>query len=1166
MPREAALQSFIRAVRRRWFAQVILAAAGKACALAAIPIAAAVAADRIGSFEGSALAVVAVGVTALVVVAVWSALPSLSDRPSDVRVARFVEERVALTPGAEPLDDALVSAVAPGPTAVSPGVRDLLARAALARLDGTAPQLIVPRALILRAGSRALGGTVLLLASLVLAADPLARTMEALLVAFPGSVQVLVHPGDARVVAGQPLRIRAVVSRRGRSLVRQTPSLTVSAGSEQRTVPMQPDGEGFVFPFESVDRTFRYRVSAGAAVSADHTVTALFPPRVRRIDLRYDYPGFTSLPPREEENGGDIYGPRGTRVRVRVHTDGPVVSGELAMGAGDNGALRPAGDRVLEADLVLARDDSYRVGLLDGDGLRSTGGTQYFIRLMDDRPPDVRIVRPAGDQQITPLEEVLIEARADDDHGIETFELVYTTPAGQTRAVPFASTAGNATTRLGAHLLAAEDLRVRPGDVIAYHARARDVGRGRRPTLARSDMFFLEVRPFNEEFVSAQSQAGGAGADPELESLITAQKEIINATWNLERRSGAGRSVTDLRAVALAQADLKARVEQIAGRNGRGRSSWRPPQRLLPQAGRGNLQGADLVSRAADAMGRAVGHLDGLRTAEALPQQMAALQALLQAQAEVRRRQVLQQQAGGAGGAGRQGQDLSALFDKELQRQQRTNYETRSEIEDRPDRRNDSALDRIRDLARRQEELSRRQRDLAEAKLSAEELKRQLERLTREQTELREQVEELARQQNASAPSDDQAQGDPTPQQGSQPGSTRVQGDPAGNASQGTGAMRDASEEMRAASSDLQRANPNAAAESAGRAAERLREIEQAMRGDGPEARLRVAGELRLEARQIAEEQRRIAAEAERLDRAAAGSSVDARRRLAGEKDRLAERVDGLQRAAEQLAGAGNGGTDVSQVSARDVARELTDRRIGQRMRDTARQMREEPGGGVPNGRGGARGPEAGPLAEPERELARAMNEIVDRLGTGEEGGDVSAGLGQTQAIRERLDRLEQAIRDRETRAQTGRGPQAAPGDVGRQGREGRGGNTGAGEGGELEKLREEYARELQRARETVARLQRSSSRENLGGATPEHHEWSQADPGTEPFKQDYTGWASLRRDVDDALDRYESALSAELASNARRDRLSAGGSDRVPDAYRKLIARYYEALAKSGR
>ena len=60
-----------------------------------------------------------------------------------------------------------------------------------------------------------------------------------------------------------------------------------------------------------------------------------------------------------------------------------------------------------------------------------------------------------------------------------------------------------------AHCSPAEDLKVKPGDVITYYARARDIARGKRRREATSDMFFLEVKPFNEEFVAAQSQAMG---------------------------------------------------------------------------------------------------------------------------------------------------------------------------------------------------------------------------------------------------------------------------------------------------------------------------------------------------------------------------------------------------------------------------------------------------------------------------------------------------------------------------------------------------------------------------------------------------------------------------------------------------------------------------------
>src|SRR5215207_6757717 len=166
-------------------------------------------------------------------------------------------------------------------------------------------------------------------------------------------------------------------------------------------------------------------------------------------------------------------------------------------------------------------------------------------------------------------------------------------------------------------------------------------------------MFFLEVKPFTEEFVQAQSQAmGGGGQSTQIDTLIAVQKEIINATWNIERRSTAGRSSEDIKAIADAQAELKTRVERIAGGGRRGMRGF-VPQQILPPAPRSSRDlGRDPVAEAIAAMGRAVEQLHGTRTADALPHEMAALRGLLQAQAEVRRRQVMQQSASAGGGGG----------------------------------------------------------------------------------------------------------------------------------------------------------------------------------------------------------------------------------------------------------------------------------------------------------------------------------------------------------------------------------------------------------------------------------------------------------------------------------------------------------------------------------
>ena len=546
-----------------------------------MPLVAGAVTIRAFGLDGSALALTSAASLVLALVGTIAVAFRIERRPDDRRVARFIEERLADSPGAPAADDAIVSALERPGSEAAAAFHPLVVAAALKKLEATSPADIVTSSVLRRASLHAVAGSAVLAAALWLSARPVTQAFETAWVAlFPDSIHVEVLPGDVRVVAGQPLKIRAVVRGVRGPLTRVSPTMTVAAGKESRTVPLAQNGDGFEFAFESVDRTFRYAIAAGASRSREYTVTALFPPRVRRIDVRYEYPSFAGLEPRDEKDAGDLYGPAGTRVHLRIHADKPVTSGAIALSGGTlTQPLRAAGDQILETDLVLTKDDSYRLRLEDRDGLRTNGDTEYFIRLMDDRPPDVRILRPGGDQQITPLEEVGIEARADDDYGVSSFELVYSVAGQREHVVPFSRLSGTTLSKIGARLIAAEDLHVEPGDVVTYYARATDVGRGKRPTQTKSDIFFLEIRPFNEEFVEAQSQAMAGASDPQLEGLIAAQKEIINATWNIERRSVAGRSVNDVKAVSQAQAELKSRVEQMMSPGGR-RPQFQAPQQV----------------------------------------------------------------------------------------------------------------------------------------------------------------------------------------------------------------------------------------------------------------------------------------------------------------------------------------------------------------------------------------------------------------------------------------------------------------------------------------------------------------------------------------------------------------------------------------------------------
>src|SRR5437773_2062008 len=102
-----------------------------------------------------------------------------------------------------------------------------------------------------------------------------------------------------------------------------------------------------------------------ARQTLDAASLALFPSRltlgVTRIDVDYTYPAALRLEPRTEEDSGDIYAPPGTDIRLRVHTDRPAASGQMALGDGRKIALTAEAPTLLATTLKVVDDNSYRV-------------------------------------------------------------------------------------------------------------------------------------------------------------------------------------------------------------------------------------------------------------------------------------------------------------------------------------------------------------------------------------------------------------------------------------------------------------------------------------------------------------------------------------------------------------------------------------------------------------------------------------------------------------------------------------------------------------------------------------------------------------------------------------------------------------------------------------
>ncbi len=130
------------------------------------------------------------------------------------------------------------------------------------------------------------------------------------------------------------------------------------------------------------------------------------------------------------------------------------------------------------------------------------------------------------------------------------------------------------------HLLDFESFKAAPDQLLTYFFWAEDIGPDGQPRRSSGDMFFAEVRHFEEIFRqgeqppegSAQNeqQQGEEGNAQQSDKLAELQKEIINGTWKLVRRETSAKpSAKFVEDGKVLQESQKAVIEQAGQLGGR---------------------------------------------------------------------------------------------------------------------------------------------------------------------------------------------------------------------------------------------------------------------------------------------------------------------------------------------------------------------------------------------------------------------------------------------------------------------------------------------------------------------------------------------------------------------------------------------------------------------
>src|SRR3954463_94136 len=502
----------IREVRRRW--RMKLALRGAAIAVACIAAALVLSAMTLQWMRFTAESILGFRIVLAGAIAglgyVFLARPLLR-RVTDEQVALYLEEH-------EPsLEAAIISAVEAehdGVSAQSPALVRKLVATAVEKCRAIEDGRRVESAPV-RRYSGALGGVVALAVLIFLLGPAYMRHALSALLVISRSVEAAapyridVTPGHSTIPRGadQPISAKLVGFQSDQAVLMVRKSQT-AAFERVPLIRSEDKYEGTLF---DVAAPMEYFVEAVGVRSPMYTIKVADMPYVQKLELEYHFPAYTGLAPRKIEDGGDVAVLRGTEIRVRALTTMKADGGAVVIDDKTQVPMTIAADGALLSSFTADHDGFYRIDLEAPGGTRVAGSPKYSIDVLADQPPAVSFVKPGRDTAASPIEEVFLEAKAEDDYGIRSMELVYSVNGGAEKTVKLFDSAARMATVSAGHTLFMEEMGLKPGDSVSYYARAFDNNTVAGPQKATSDLYFLRVRPLTKDFRKADSQAGGGG-------------------------------------------------------------------------------------------------------------------------------------------------------------------------------------------------------------------------------------------------------------------------------------------------------------------------------------------------------------------------------------------------------------------------------------------------------------------------------------------------------------------------------------------------------------------------------------------------------------------------------------------------------------------------------
>ena len=609
----------------------------------------------------------------------------------------------------------------------------------------------------------------------------------------------------------------------------------------------------------SVKQDLRYLIDFDGKQTREYKVTVFDLPSLVRSDLELRFPSYTGLETKKLEDAFEATVVEGTTIGVACRVNKPLVSVKLVENNGTSVALTadPANPLVYRTDFVPTKRHKLKLVLTDDAGRVNRDAEEFRFEAIPNRPPELKLAFPGQDVKVSPLEEVLVEATASDDFGLVETGLVLSIPGREPLTITLGKDQLGSQQRKLSHLQRLEELKVEPDELISYYVYADDYGPDGKQRRTSSDLFFAEVRPFEEIFRELEAPPGGqsqaAGSQQQgnpLTKLAELQKQIVVATWKLARSPSTKWDAKQAEHVKVIRDSQQKAIEQLEALADKVTDPKSQP--ILKTI-------AEQMAAADRSLGQALSESSPAPLTPAAAAELAAYQGLLKLRA--REHLIMKGSQSASGSSGSSSPSEQQMKELELSNKQ-NRYEDQKQAQQQPGQQqqeNLAMLDRLKELAKRQQGVNEQLKELeaalrtAKTEAEQEELQRQLKRLRDDQQQLLHDADEL---RNKMAQSPQQEKLNDTRQQLEQ---TRQQ-------------MVDATEKLR-------EGQLSQALNTGTRAERELQQLQEDFRKQTSAQFADSMRTLREEARQLAENEKQLA---ERL----AALQDEAKRSLRQSKDR----------------------------------------------------------------------------------------------------------------------------------------------------------------------------------------------------------------------------------------------------------------------------------------